>query len=510
MNNSVSATHATDITNTTYNTTNTAAHTFDATDIDHLWEEALIHLETEVPEARFKSLFSRMLPLSLESNIYTLGVPNRFNQRLVEKTSLELIANTLRSITHNPQLTISIVVDESLINDDKVTGAGVIPALEPLNPSLVSPSQDKESPSTAPHHTKPKNSLFSETSFNPKYTFDSFVVGDSNAFARDTALAVAEAPALKFNPLFIWGASGLGKTHLLQAIGSYVRQNFPYKKVLYTTAENFVNQYIFLSADIKTRGVKLDQMRRHYRSVDVLLMDDVQFFAQKSSSTEQFFHTFNHLKEQNKQVVLAADQNPSEIHKIDERLTSRFRSGLVVDVQPPSYEIRYAILKNYTGHMKIHFDEDALSYIAEKSTGNIREMEGAVTRVVAWAGLRKLETADLDTVKVAIKDFFPENATRIIFIPTIQKEVCKYYQITHVDLTGTKRKQNIVHARHVAMFLCQELTDSSYPAIAGSFGGKDHTTVMHAVDKIRKMMTKQPEVMAQIEYLTKILRNKAV
>jgi chromosomal replication initiator protein len=291
-----------------------------------------------------------------------------------------------------------------------------------------------------------------------------------------------------------------------------VRENFPNKKVVYTTSENFISQYVTIMAASSKNKVSLDfdKMRRYYRSADVLLVDDIQFFkGHGKASTEHFFHTFNYLAEHNKQVVLAADRSPGELD-LDERLISRFRSGLLVDIIPPSYEMKYAILKNFTEAMHIPFKEDEreeiLSYIAEKSSSNIREIEGTVTRIAAYIGLIKRSEADLELVKSSA--YFPEKATPLISIPSIQKEVCKYYGLSHANLIGNKRKQDIVYPRHVAMYLSQELTDSSLSQIGQAFGKRDHTTVMHAVSKIKQMMSKQPEVLSQIEYLFKLLRTK--
>ena len=491
-------------------------------DMDYLWAESLELLEKEIPESRFRSLFLRMSPLNLsEEGVYALGVPNKFNQRLVEKTCLELITQTLRKVSGRDDLEAIVLIDESIAADYHYQVAP-LPAdmtdpnhSDPTTATTTDPSSadvangETIAPPPATKRHNPANP-FNDSRLDSKYTFSSFVVGDSNNLAYTTALAVAEAPGQNYNPLFIWGGSGLGKTHLLQAIGAHITEIYPQKRIIYTTAKNFVDQHVENmmrsgNASIERAG----KMRMHYRSTDLLLVDDVQDLEGKASSLNQFFHTFNTLKEARKQIVIVADRSPEELD-MDERFSSRFRSGLMVDIQPPTYETRCAILKNYTANLGVPFTEEAINYIAEKSSDNIREMEGAANRVVAWAGLNKQPVATFDVVNKAILGYFPERTARPISIPSIQKEVCRYYNITHAELVGNKRKQNIVFPRHMAMYLCQELTESSLPQIGKAFGGKDHTTVMHAVDKIKRKMGVQPEVYDHVQHLTKALRSKAI
>ena len=504
----------------------------DTSDIDYLWAEALERLEKEIPESRFRSLFSRMLPLGLSPDgIYSLGVPNKFNQRLVEKTCLGLITSTLREVSGRDDLEAIVLIDESLMSDQVQTHTHALPVDDdpvalsfsyaplPDDPeetltaasttyAPTAPASSAPAPAAHAAHTTPRDNPFNDGEFDTKYTFASFVVGESNNLAYSTALAVAEAPGLKYNPLFIWGSSGVGKTHLLQAIGTHVKGLFPEKTVTYTTAENYMNQYI-ARVTSKASGSGMESLRKHYRGTDLLLMDDIQFLEKGVESLTHFYHTFNSLHAAHKQIVIAADRPPLELN-MDERFTSRFRSGLMVDIQPPVYETRYAILKNYTDGMEIPFTEEALDHIAKKSSDNIREMEGAVNRVAAWAGLSKQPVVTLDIATVATRGYFPERTVRPISIPSVQKEVCRYYNITHADLIGNKRKQDIVFPRHMAMYLCQELTESTLPQIGKAFGGKDHTTVMHAVAKIKKQMSVQPETYDHVQHLTNALRNKAI
>ena len=291
--------------------------------------------------------------------------------------------------------------------------------------------------------------------FDPKYTFDSFVSGESNRFARNAAQAVAEAPGLKYNPLFIWGGPGLGKTHLLQAIGHYVTQNYPHKKVIYVTSEQFTNDYVD-----SIRAKRIDGFRQKYRSVDVLLIDDIQFLETKEGIQEQFFNTFNELQRRGKAIVLASDRPPKDIN-MEERYQSRFAMGLLADVQPPDMEMRLAILREFAEAENIRVHDEVLEFLANIATPNIREMEGAMIRIGAWRDLSKRPVVDLETAREVLKDFFPERCTRPVSLATIQREVCRYYTISHADLVGSKRSQAIVYPRQIAMYLSRELTDLS-------------------------------------------------
>jgi len=517
----------------------TSVPQFDKNDMDYLWEKSLEILEKhpDIPESRYRSSILRMSPLHFsEEGVFSLGVPNSFIQRLIEKMCLPPIVETLRQVSERDDLEVIIELDESTPSASSYNAASVpldfpnqadqanstneeVGSLSPsdlIASSVVgsmhsAPSHEKQNPQRSSTKADTSNN-FNDVTLDQKYDFASFVTGDSNNFACTSALAVAESPGLSYNPLFIWGASGLGKTHLLHAIGNHVAEMYPEKRIVCTTAKNFVDQYVkrtaFGSNQYGERVHSIETMRNHYRNTDLLLIDDIQDLK-GVESTKQFFHTFNHLISKRKQIVLVADRSPEEL-KLDERFTSRFRSGLMVDVQPPTYEMRCAILKNYAKGMSIPFTDDSIDYIAEKSSDNIRELEGALIRANAWATINRQSTATLAVVEKAIAGYFPEKEARPISIPSIQKEVCSYYGVTHVDLIGTKRKQEIVFPRHVAMFLCAELTDSSTPQIGKSFGGKDHTTVMHAVDKIKKKMSAENELYDQIQYLTKILRKKTM
>jgi chromosomal replication initiator protein len=335
---------------------------------------------------------------------------------------------------------------------------------------------------------------------NPKYTFDSFVIGSSNRFAHAAALAVAEAPARAYNPLFIYGGVGLGKTHLLQAVGHYVATNNPEMTVRYITLEEFTNDFINSLRDQRIEGFK-----RGYRNVDVLLIDDVQFLENKEQTQEEFFHTFNTLYEAGNQIAMTSDRPPKEIATLEERLRSRFESGLITDIQPPDIETRIAILKKRIDADGISIPEDSvdevLDFIASGIPTNIRELEGALIRVVALASLNGSEIS-LPLTKEALKNLLPHRVDMLITIDMIQNEVCKTFNLSMSDLKGNKRNQGIVFPRQIAMYLCRELTDASQPRIGEKFGGRDHTTVIHAINKISNLIKEEREVYDLVQRVT--------
>jgi chromosomal replication initiator protein len=332
---------------------------------------------------------------------------------------------------------------------------------------------------------------------NPKYTFDSFVIGSSNRFAHAAALAVAEAPAQAYNPLFIYGGTGLGKTHLLQAIGAYVIEHSGPLTAHYVTSETFMNDFINSLRDKRIEGFK--QRYRHY---DVLLIDDIQFFESKERIQEEFFHTFNSLYEANRQIVISSDRPPRAIATLESRLRSRFEWGLITDIQPPDLETRIAILRKKVKTDAIHVpDTQVLTFIASRISTNIRELEGALTRVVAFSSL----TGRPMTVELAqevLKDVFPQGEMPEISVEQIQQTVVERFEMSLQELTGDRRSQSVVYPRQVAMYLCRELTDSSLPKIGKKFGGRDHTTVIHATSKIAKLIREDRNVYNLVQELT--------
>jgi len=461
-----------------------------------LWDELCKHLEKQIGTGRMTSTFSRVIPLGItDEGEFVLGVPNSFNHSVITRMHLDDI-NTLINDISGYDLRCTVIHDPHLASLTQAT----LPTAEEAE-TIIADIDTVQAKSD-------------DNPFNPKFTFDSFVVGESNDLAYSASLAVAESPGMKYNPLFLWGGPGLGKTHLLQAIGSYIRQYYPNKKILYTTTEELVTSYINKVAAGKinkpTAGKDdINWLRSEYRNTDVLIIDDIQFLEGKKSTTDFFFHTFNHLHQQHKQIIIAADRSPDQL-ELEERLTSRFKSGMLADIQLPSYEVRLAILQQYIKTLKIEFTPDSIAYIAEKSSGNIREMEGVGTRVCALAELRRIKCVDLEFVKHATTGLFPDQSKKPVSVETIIMESCKYYHLQKADLIGSSRKQDVTHARHVAMYLCHEMTDSSYPKIGQAFNGKDHTTVLHAVNKITKRMGEDRDLFNQITMLTDQIGKRAI
>lgn len=352
-------------------------------------------------------------------------------------------------------------------------------------------------PSPAPGPGEPQARL------NPKYLFDTFVIGASNRFAHAAAVAVAEAPAKAYNPLFIYGESGLGKTHLLHAIGHYARSLYPGTRVRYVSSEEFTNEFIN-----SIRDGKGDTFRKRYRDVDILLVDDIQFLASKESTQEEFFHTFNTLHNANKQIVLSSDRPPRQLITLEDRLRNRFEWGLTTDVQPPELETRIAILRKKAVQEQLNAPPEVLEFIASRISRNIRELEGALIRVTAFASLNR-QPVDLGLTEIVLKDLLPggEDAAPEITAGAIMAATAAYFGLTVEDLCGSSRSRVLVTARQIAMYLCRELTDLSLPKIGAQFGGRDHTTVMHADRKIRALMAERRSIYNQVTELTNRIKN---
>ncbi|MFD5326805.1 chromosomal replication initiator protein DnaA [Streptomyces sp. NPDC127092] len=338
---------------------------------------------------------------------------------------------------------------------------------------------------------------------NPKYLFDTFVIGSSNRFAHAAAVAVAEAPAKAYNPLFIYGESGLGKTHLLHAIGHYARSLYPGTRVRYVSSEEFTNEFIN-----SIRDGKGDAFRKRYRDVDILLVDDIQFLASKESTQEEFFHTFNTLHNANKQIVLSSDRPPKQLMTLEDRLRNRFEWGLTTDVQPPELETRIAILRKKAVQEQLNAPPEVLEFIASRISRNIRELEGALIRVTAFASLNR-QPVDLGLTEIVLKDLIPggEDTAPEITAGAIMAATADYFGLTVEDLCGSSRSRVLVTARQIAMYLCRELTDLSLPKIGAQFGGRDHTTVMHADRKIRALMAERRSIYNQVTELTNRIKN---
>lgn len=341
-----------------------------------------------------------------------------------------------------------------------------------------------------------------ETSLNPKYTFDTFVVGSSNRFANGAAVAVAEAPSKAYNPLFIWGGSGLGKTHLLHAAGNYARQLQPGLRILYVSSEEFTNDYIN-----SVRDDRQESFKRRYRNLDILMVDDIQFLEGKEGTQEEFFHTFNALHQANKQIILSSDRPPKELMTLEDRLRTRFEGGLITDIQPPDLETRIAILEKKATADGNLVQRPVLELIASQFQSSIRELEGALIRVTAYASLIR-EPITMEIAEVALRDILPDSDDLEITATAIKEITADYFDIDHDTLIGTAKTRAVVHARQLAMYLCRELTDLSLPKIGDEFGGKDHTTVMYADKKIRGEMTEKRDTYDEIQQLTQLIKNR--
>ena len=364
-------------------------------------------------------------------------------------------------------------------------------------PTTGAPGPLAAQPAPAPKPGEPTARL------NPKYLFDTFVIGASNRFAHAAAVAVAEAPAKAYNPLFIYGESGLGKTHLLHAIGHYARSLYPGTRVRYVSSEEFTNEFIN-----SIRDGKGDSFRKRYREMDILLVDDIQFLADKESTQEEFFHTFNTLHNANKQIVLSSDRPPKQLVTLEDRLRNRFEWGLITDVQPPELETRIAILRKKAVQEQLNAPPEVLEFIASRISRNIRELEGALIRVTAFASLNR-QPVDLGLTEIVLKDLIPggDDATPEITSTAIMSATADYFGLTVEDLCGSSRGRQLVTARQIAMYLCRELTDLSLPKIGALFGGRDHTTVMHADRKIRNLMAERRSIYNQVTELTNRIKN---
>jgi chromosomal replication initiator protein len=433
-----------------------------------LWNEVAGRLKGALNETTYRTWFAEAEGAELSDDAFVLGVPNDFTREWIEGHFLGLIGAAVRDVT-GQERRIALSVTERLRIDTPT------PAEAPRRAGMGS----------------------GDSGMNPKYTFDLFVIGSSNRFAHAAALAVAEAPAQAYNPLFIYGGTGLGKTHLMQAIAQYVGEHSSDLSVRYVTSETFMNDFINSLRDKRIEGFK-----QRYRTYDLLLVDDVQFFEHKERIQEEFFHTFNSLYEAGSQIVMSSDRPPRDIATLEERLRSRFEWGLITDIQPPDLETRIAILRKKVKTDGIHVpDPQLLSFIASRISTNIRELEGALTRVVAFSSLTG-RSLSVDLAEDVLKDVFPQGEAAEVSIRRIQELVSDRFQLSMDELCGDKRSQNIVYPRQVAMYLSRELTDSSLPKIGKEFGGRDHTTVIHATSKIARLIREDRSVYNLVQELT--------
>ncbi|KAB7707632.1 chromosomal replication initiator protein DnaA [Bacillus aerolatus] len=444
--------------------------------IEDLWNKVLESIEKKISKPSFDTWLKSTKAHSLQGDSITISAPNDFARDWLEGHYSQLISGVLGEIT-GEQLAVKFIIPESQASEDY---------------GLTMPKKRKK---------KDESYEFPQSMLNPKYTFDTFVIGSGNRFAHAASLAVAEAPAKAYNPLFIYGGVGLGKTHLMHAIGHYVLEHNPDAKVVYLSSEKFTNEFIN-----SIRDNKAVDFRNRYRNVDVLLIDDIQFLAGKEQTQEEFFHTFNTLHEESKQIIISSDRPPKEIPTLEDRLRSRFEWGLITDITPPDLETRIAILRKKAKAENLDIPNEVMLYIANQIDTNIRELEGALIRVVAYSSLINKDI-NADLAAEALKDIIPSSKPKVITIQAIQKVVGEQYNIKLDDFKAKKRTKSIAFPRQIAMYLSRELTDFSLPKIGEEFGGRDHTTVIHAHEKISKLLDTDSQLQYKVKEIQSILKS---
>ena len=445
-------------------------------DLKQLWEKTLSIIKGEMSEVSFNTWIKSCEPISMSSDTIKISVPNTFTQDILEKRYKDLVVNSIKASCSKLYKIEFLVASEIQSTEETVTNQKI----------KKEKSEENQNPSDE-----------MSTNLNPKYTFDSFVIGNSNRFAHAASLAVAEAPAKAYNPLFIYGGVGLGKTHLMHAIGHYILQNNSKSKVVYVSSEKFTNELINAIKDDKN-----EEFRNKYRNIDVLLIDDIQFIAGKERTQEEFFHTFNALHDANKQIILSSDRPPKEIPTLEDRLRSRFEWGLIADIQVPDFETRMAILKKKADVENLSVANEVMVYIATKIKSNIRELDGALTRIIAYSSLTN-RSITVDLASEALKDIISKKQGKHVTIEIIQDIVASYFNLRIEDLKSQRRTRNVSYPRQIAMYLSRKLTDMSLPKIGEEFGGRDHTTVIHAYEKISDNLNRDESLQHTIEELTK-------
>ncbi len=462
------------------------------TDAERLWKSCADTLRGQLSEATWMAWFEELVPIVSDEISLTLAAPSSVvKQRLEERFQNDLNA----AVTEARGAPAKVIVEVRVVDANTASAFGVGPT--PGMPSAaqgVGQAADLSLPPPPPRHGEPAR-------LDPEFTFDAFVIGESNSFAHAAARAVAENPGRAYNPLFVYGESGLGKTHLLHAIGNYVRQNFPHRHVRYVTTETFMNEFVDAIRTNTTIAFK-----RRYRESDVLLIDDIQFIESKEGLQEEFFHTFNDLTGARKQVVITSDRPPKDIPTLEDRLRSRFAAGLLTDVQPPQLETRLAILRRKAENDPMEIPAEVLELIATHVKDNIRELEGALTRVVAYASLNR-QPITLELAEQLLIDIISGDQPRQITPKAILDATAETFGFSVDDLCGQSRRRPLVIARQVGMYVFRDITDFSYPAIAKEFGGRDHTTVIHAVSKIEGLMKERRQIYDQVTALTQKIKS---
>jgi len=482
-------------------------------DFGHVWHNTLTALDADGLPPTQRAFLRQAKFVGLLDQTALLAVPDEFTKDIVETRVRQQVVTAL-SRQLGTEIRLAVTVDPTLRaeNEPEPEVAADLASLTELeadeSADLGSPFSTFRSTAAGGQSGRPRIADREATEvqaarLNPRYTFDTFVIGASNRFAHAAAVAVAEAPAKAYNPLFVYGESGLGKTHLLHAIGHYARNLYPNVRVRYVNSEEFTNDFINSIRDDKSSA-----FQSRYRNVDVLLIDDIQFLQGKVQTQEEFFHTFNTLHNANKQVVITSDLPPKQLSGFEERMRSRFEWGLLTDVQPPDLETRIAILRKKAIQDKMTTPDEVLEFIASKISTNIRELEGALIRVTAFASLNR-QSVELNLAEIVLKDIFPYDQGSQITSATIMAQTAAYFGLTIEDLCSASRSRVLVTARQIAMYLCRELTELSLPKIGQQFGGRDHTTVMHADRKIRKLMSERRAIYNQVTELTNRIRNQS-
>lgn len=439
-----------------------------------LWQEILSIIQTKLSKPSFDTWFKATKALTINDHSVVISAPTTFAVEWLESRYTKLVSATVLEVV-GKQVDVRFVIEEA---------KGHEPVPQQISPPLEISGEEIQS------HM-----------LNPKYTFDTFVIGSGNRFAHAASLAVAEAPAKAYNPLFLYGGVGLGKTHLMHAIGHYILEHNPSSRVVYISSEKFTNEFIN-----SIRDNRAESFRNKYRNVDILLIDDIQFLAGKESTQEEFFHTFNALHEERKQIIISSDRPPKEIPTLEERLRSRFEWGLITDIQPPDLETRIAILRKKAKAENLDIPNEAMMYIANQIDTNIRELEGALIRVVAYSSLTNQDVTT-HLAAEALKDIIPSSRPRMITIQDIQQKVGEYYNLRLEDFKARKRTKAVAFPRQIAMYLSRELTDFSLPKIGEAFGGRDHTTVIHAHEKITQSLKNDQELFKVVNNITEKIKN---
>jgi chromosomal replication initiator protein len=473
-------------------------------DLDALWSQAIDGLTDSTVTPQQRGWLRTTRPLGLLDGTALLAAPNEFTKDVLETRLRPMITDALSRLLGR-EIRVAVTVEPP---PAPPAGGTVVPLRIGGD---AGGGRDQVAEDTTPGmHWPPPSAAGGRAAtrveparLNPKYTFETFVIGSGNRFAHAAAVAVAEAPAKAYNPLFIYGDSGLGKTHLLHAIGHYAQRLFQNARVKYVSSEEFTNDFIN-----SLRDDKQSAFQRRYRDNDVLLVDDIQFLENKERTQEEFFHTFNTLHNANKQIVISSDRPPKQLSTLEDRLRTRFEWGLITDVQPPDLETRIAILRKKAAQERLNAPPDVLEFIASKIQSNIRELEGALIRVTAFASLNR-QSVDLTLAEIVLKDLIADDDRPEITAATIIAATAEYFGITIDDLCGQSRSRVLVTARQIAMYLCRELTDLSLPKIGQTFGGRDHTTVMHADRKIRSLMAERRQIFNQVTELTNRIKHRA-